>query len=109
MRTRSERATRLDDDRRHAVWGWLPRRADPERPDRRAAVEVPPAILPPVGDLDCGDVAERSSGSCLAGGVGVRGELDAGAGAALLEPLREQLEHCRARLFRAISRNDECD
>ena len=46
MGARSEREPRLDDDRDYARGNVHPRRADPERTDTNAAMELAPALLP---------------------------------------------------------------
>ena len=95
----SERAARIDHDRDRAVVGLLPRRPDPERADADRLVELPPAVLPVVLDQGRRGAAERLPDPFLAGRVRVRGELEPALAFDLLEALREELDHHRARLF----------
>jgi hypothetical protein len=46
-----ERAAGLDRDGPYAVGRRLPGRADPQRADDDAVMEIPPAFFPALGDL----------------------------------------------------------
>jgi hypothetical protein len=96
---RSERAPRVDDDRRRAGVRLLPGWADPERADADRPVEGPPAHVPVGLDVAAARAAEDLPEPLLARGGGVRGELHAVLALDLLEPLREELEHRGARLL----------
>jgi hypothetical protein len=101
MRTRAERPARIDDDRKGLWVRLLPRRAHPERPDPKGPVEPTPCMFPPTFDLLGSTRAEHLPEPLLASRVRVRGELDAVREVALLEPLREELEHHGSRLLGA--------
>ena len=101
MAAGAEGAARVDHDRGRVLVGGLPGRADPERADADRLVELAPAVLPVLLDVGGGGAAERLPDPLLAGGVRVRRELECAAVAPeLLESLREELEHDRARLLR---------
>ena len=94
-----ERPARVDHDGERVGVRLLPRRPDPEAPDPHRPVELPPAVLPVVADLRDRGAAEGLPDPLLAGRVRVRGDLDPAVAVDLLEALREELEHDRARLL----------
>ena len=95
----SEGAARFDHDHPDAVGRQLPGRADPERADPNAVVKLAPALLPVLGDLTHRDIGEVRAHAALARCVGVGGQLDRAVELALLDALREQLEHDRPALL----------
>src|SRR5581483_3262662 len=99
VRARPERAAGVDHDGEQTGVRLLPRRADPEPADTHRRVEGTPLLLPAALDVGAAHAAEERPQPFLAGGVGVRRELDALGPIDLLEPLREQLDHRRASLL----------
>ena len=95
----AERATGVDHHRDRVGIGLLPRRADPDRTDPNRPVEGPPAVLPALLDIGRPGAAERRPEPFLPVIVRVRRQLDAVGTVALLEALREELEHDRAGLL----------
>lgn len=96
MRTRAERATRIDDDHLLVARRGLPRRADPETPDTYGAMKLAPPISPASLDALCGDIGENLANPRFAGFVRVRRQLDPAAPFDLLESARDELEQARA-------------
>src|ERR1041385_791449 len=97
-----ERATGVDHDDERIGWGCLPRRPDPEPADANRPMEAAPTVLPAGLDVSTFAGAEEVPEALLAGGVRVRGELDPARPLDLLEPLGEELDHRRARLFGTV-------
>ena len=92
MGTGAERAARIDHDRRAASVGGASQGGPTQsEPIRTGAVELAPAVLPAVVDLDDGGARELVEHAL--GRVAVGGELDlVRRAAALLEPLGGELD-----------------
>ena len=105
----AERATGIDHDRLDPLGRRLPGRPDPELPHADRPVEVPPALIPVGGHVVGTHLAEGGPEPLLPRVVGVRDELEPVGVLDLLEALREELEHQRARRLGALDRNGRGD
>jgi hypothetical protein len=96
---------RIDDNRDAIVRRFLPRRADPERPNPDRAVKLAPSLFPAGLDKLRGSLPERLAKPFLAGGVRV----DDKDTLRLFEALRMELEELRSGDLDRVRRDRDGD
>ena len=106
MRPGSEGSAGVDHDRDGAGRRLLPGRADPERADLDAVVELAPAVLPAL--VDCGDERVRVGREDALGGWSVGGELDAAGRLGFLEPVGRKLDESGPELLGLVGGRGDC-
>jgi hypothetical protein len=99
MRARSESLARIDDHRHESFVRRLPRRPDPQRPDRHGPVERAPSVGPVRLDVAGDDVREDGAQRFLERRLDVRDERELLAQVDLLEAFGDELEQLRALCF----------